>query len=46
MNHFNLIFLSQLNCFVIIDIVRIDLLIVEQYYIVRSLSKLANLVKE
>ena len=46
MNHFSLTFLSQLNCFVIIDIVRIELLIVERYYVVRLLSKLANLVKE
>ena len=46
MNRFSLTFLSQLNCLVIINIVRIELLIVERYYVVRSLSKLANLVKE
>ena len=46
MNRFSLTFLSQLNCLVIIDIVRIELLIVERYYFVRSFSKLANLVKE
>ena len=46
MNHFNLTFLSQLNCLVRIDEVRIELSSVERYLVVRSLSKLANLVKE
>jgi hypothetical protein len=47
MNCFNLTFLSQLICLVIIDVVLIELLVViEQYYVVGLLSKLANLVKE
>jgi hypothetical protein len=46
MNRFSLTFLSQLICLVIINIVRKELLIVERYYVVRSLSNLANLVKE
>ena len=46
MNRFNLTFLSQLICHVISYIVRIELLIVERYYVVQSLSKLANLVKK
>jgi hypothetical protein len=34
----------ELSCY--INIVRIELLVVERYYVVRSLSNLANLVKE
>ena len=46
MHRFTSTFLSQLNCLVIIDVVRIELLTVEPNYVIRSLSKLANLVKE